>query len=117
MSKLNSVNLVGNLTKDPKFFEQEDKSFIAKFSIATEYGYDAEKKENRVEFVPITAFGVSAAFMPYLKMGRKVSVIGRVGNDSYTDKEGKKVYNTTVKVSNGSLKLVDSPKKEEGAAY
>ena len=113
---MNSVNLVGNLTRDPKLFEQEDKSFIAKFDIATEYGYDAEKKEPRVEFVNITAFGISAAFAPYLKTGRKVSVMGRVGNDSYTDKEGKKVYATTVKVSNGQLRLVDSSKKSKEEA-
>ena len=109
---MNSVNLVGNLTRDPAFFEQKDKSFIAKFDIATEVGYDQEKKEQRVEFVPITAFGLSVAFKPHLKKGRRVSIIGRVGTDSY-EKDGQKVYATAVKVNNGQLRLIDSPKKEE----
>lgn len=108
---MNSVNLVGNLTRDPAFFEQE-KGFIAKFDIATEVGYDTEKKEQRVEFVPITAFNISESFKAHLKKGRKVSVTGRVGTDTY-EKEGQKIYATTVKVQNGSLRLVDSPKKEE----
>lgn len=108
---MNSVNLVGNLTRDPAFFDQGDKGFIAKFDIATEIGYDAEKKEQRVEFVPVTAFGIAATFKEYLKKGRKVSVMGRVGTDSY-EKEGQKVYATTVKVNSGMLRLVDSPKKE-----
>jgi len=107
---MNSVNLVGNLVRDPAFFKQDEKSSVAKFDIATEVGYDAEKKENRVEFVPITAFGISDAFKEHLKKGRKVSVQGRVGTDSY-EKNGEKVYATTVKVFNGSLRLVDSPKK------
>lgn len=110
---MNSVNLVGNLTRDPHFFEQGDKkSFVAKFDIATEVGYDQEKKEERVEFVPITAFGISEAFKSYLKKGRKVAIMGRVGNDAY-EKDGQKIYATTVKVFSGQLKLVDSPKKEE----
>lgn len=109
---MNSVSLVGNLTRDPAYFAQDDKSFVAKFDIATEVGYDTEKKEQRVEFVPITAFGIGEAFKPYLKKGRKVSVIGRVGTDSY-EKDGNKIYATTVKVFNGQLRLIDSPKKEE----
>jgi len=112
---MNSVNLVGNLTRDPAYFAQDDKTFVAKFDIATDVGYDAEKKEQRVEFVPITAFGISESFKAYLKKGRKISVQGRVGTDAY-DKAGQKVYATTVKVFNGSIRLVDSSKKEEVAA-
>lgn len=109
---MNNVSLVGNLTRDPAYFAQDDKSFVAKFDIATEVGYDQEKKEQRVEFVPITAFGVSESFKAHLKKGRKVSVTGRVGTDTY-EKEGQKVYATTVKAFNGSVRLLDSPKKEE----
>jgi single stranded DNA-binding protein len=109
---MNAVNLVGNLTRDPAYFAQDDKSFVAKFDIATEVGYDTEKKEQRVEFVPITVFGITEGFKAFLKKGRKVSVSGRVGTDTY-DKGGEKVYATTVKVFSGSLRLVDSPKAEE----
>lgn len=109
---MNSVNLFGNLTRDPKYFVQDEKTFTAKFDIATEVGYDAENKKQRVEFVPITAFGISEAFKAHLKKGRKVSVVGRVSNDSY-EKDGEKVYSTTVKVFSGNLRLVDSPKESK----
>jgi single-strand DNA-binding protein len=109
---MNNVSLVGNLTRDPAFFAQKEKGFVAKFDIATETGYDTEKKEARVEFVPITAFGISESFKTHLKKGRKVSITGIVGNDSY-EKDGQKVYATTVKVFSGQLRLVDSPKTEE----
>jgi len=107
---MNNVSLVGNLTRDPHYFPQDDKTFVAKFDIATEVGYDAEKKEQRVEFVPVTAFSVSEKFKDHLKKGRKVSVVGRVGTDTY-EKDGQKVYACTVKAFNGSIRLVDSPKK------
>jgi single-strand DNA-binding protein len=109
---MNIVILIGNLTKDPAFFKQEKGDYVAKFDIATEYGFDVEEKKQKVEFVPITAFGISESFKSYLKKGRKVSVQGRVGTDSY-EKEGQKVWATTVKVFNGSLRLIDPPKKEE----
>lgn len=109
---MNNVSLVGNLTRDPVYFVQDDKSFVAKFDIATDVGYDAEKKEQRVEFVPITGFGVSEKFKDHLKKGRKVSVSGRVGTDAY-EKDGQKVYATTVKAFNGSIRLLDSPKKDK----
>ena len=112
---MNNVSLVGNLTRDPAFFKQDGGDYVAKFDIATDVGYDAEKKESRVEFVPITAFSISESFKNYLKKGRKVSIQGRVGTDSY-EKEGQKVYATTVKVFNGNLRLVDSQKKEETPA-
>ena len=109
---MNQVSLVGNLTRDPAFFDAQEGTKIAKFDLATKVGYDVEKKEDRVEFVPITAFGISEAFTQYLKKGRTVSVSGRVGTDSY-EKEGQKVYVTTVKAFNGNVRLVGAnPSKE-----
>jgi single-strand DNA-binding protein len=107
---MNQVSLLGNLTRDPAYFAQDDKTFTAKFDVATEVGYDTENKKQRVEFVPITAFGVSEAFKAHLKKGRKVSIVGRVSNDSY-EKNGEKIYSTSVKVFNGNLRLIDSPKE------
>ena len=109
---MNNVSLVGNLTRDPVYFDAENGK-IAKFDIATKVGYDTEKKEDRVEFVPVTAFGISDAFQQYLKKGRAVSVMGRVGTDSY-EKDGHKVFVTTVKAFNGNVRLVGAnPKKDE----
>lgn len=110
---MNNVSLLGNLTRDPKFFPmKEGDAFVAKFDIATKIGWDKEEKKDRVAFVPITAFDVSASFKDHLKQGRLVSINGRVENDAY-EKDGQKVYATTVKVFNGQLRLVDFPKKEE----
>jgi len=101
---------VGNLTRDPVYFDGKGTSKVAKFDIATRVGYDTEKKEDRVEFVPVTAFGVSDAIKDYLKKGRLVSVSGRVGTDSF-EKEGKTTYVTSVKAFNGDLRLLGAAPK------
>lgn len=112
---MNRVSLVGRLTKDPSSFPSENGK-VAKFHIATKVGYDTEKKEDRVEFVPVTAFGLQEAFLQYLKKGRMVSIDGRVSTDSY-EKEGTMIYTTSVKVHNGGLQLVGSaPKAGEAPA-
>jgi len=109
---MNVVTLVGNLTRDPYYIDAE-KGKIAKFDLATKVGYDSEKKEDRTEFVPVTAFGISEAFQPYLKKGRAVSIHGRVGTDKF-EKDGEMQYRTHVKVFNGSLRLVGAnPDKSE----
>jgi len=109
---MNSANLLGRLTKDPNTFDSANGK-IAKFNIATKVGYDAEKKEDRIEFVPVTAFGLQEAFLQYLTKGRMVSIDGRISTDSY-EKDGATIYTTTVKVHNGGLQLVGSaPKSDE----
>lgn len=111
---MNNVSLVGRLTKDPVVFDSANGK-VVKFNLATKVGYDAEKKEDRTDYVPVTAFGLREAFLQYLKKGRKVSVMGRVSTDSY-EKNGKTEYSTVVKVHSGGLQLEDSQKKEEAEA-
>lgn len=112
---MNRVSLLGRLTKDPNSFDSANGK-IAKFNLATKVGYDTEKKEDRVEFVPVTAFGLQEAFLQYLTKGRMVSIDGRISTDSY-EKDGEKIYTTTVKVHNGGLQLVGSaPRGEENAS-
>lgn len=108
---MNSVNLVGNLTRDPVYFDGE-KGKIAKFDLATKVGYDTEKKEDRVEFVPITAFGISDALQEYLKKGKTISVQGRVGTDRF-EKDGQTQYSTTVKVNSAAIRLLGGNNKKE----
>ena len=108
---MNRVSLVGRITRDPSVYDSANGK-IAKFNIATKVGYDSEKKEERVEFVPVTAFGLGDSFLQYLKKGRKVSVDGRVSTDSW-EKEGETQWSTYVKVFNGGLQLEDSPKRED----
>ena len=108
---MNRTNLIGRLTKDPVTFDSANGK-VAKFNMATKVGYDPEKKEDRMEFVPVTAFGLKDAFLEYLYKGRLVSVEGRVSTDSY-EKDGETVWQTTVKCHNGGLQLQGAGKKDD----
>ena len=108
---MNRTNLVGRLTKDPITFDSENGK-VAKFNIATKVGYDPDKKEDRMEFVPVTAFGLKDAFLEYLYKGRLVSVEGRVSTDTY-EKDGQTIWSTTVKCHNGGLQLQGAGKKDD----
>jgi single-stranded DNA-binding protein len=106
--QMNSVTLLGRLTKD---VEPKESSIM--LSMATNEGYDKEKKEPRVWFVNVFAFSVNEALIPYLQKGREVLVRNAVVSNVKT-KDGS--YSTFVRVygGNGNIQLLGSkPKGEE----
>jgi len=66
---------VGRLTRDAKITEKEGK-FQALISLCTETTYDREKKEMRVAFVPIAAYGLPKFKADALKKGVMISIVG-----------------------------------------
>lgn len=97
---MNSVNLIGNLTRDPdlRYGTGENQTAICRFSIAVNDGY-GEKKE--VNYINIVSFGkVAENCERYLAKGRKVAIVGRIKTGSYNKQDGTKVYTTDVVASN-----------------
>lgn len=97
---MNSVNLIGNLTRDPelRYGAGENQTAICRFSIAVNDGY-GEKKE--VNYINIVSFGkVAENCERYLAKGRKVAISGRIKTGSYNKQDGTKVYTTDVVASN-----------------
>lgn len=81
---MNTVNLVGRLTRDPELFEGENSR--AKFSIAIS-GYN-----DRVDYINCTSFGKQAENIgKYCKKGSLVSIEGSLNSYSYDNEEGKRV--------------------------
>lgn len=92
---MNSVCLIGNLTKDPevRYTTGSNQTAVGRFSIAVEDGY-GEKK--RTSYIPVTVFGKQAEnCQKYLYKGSKIAVKGRIQTGSY-EKEGRKIYTTDV---------------------
>ena len=102
---MNRVCLVGRLTRDV-FVAGGGK--VTKGTLATVAGYNREKKEEIVSFVPVTFFDLSPRVVEKLKKGQMLAVEGRVQSRSY-QKEGEKIYATDVVVNSGGVKLVGSP--------
>lgn len=92
---MNSVALVGRLTRDPNVRYSQSGMAVARFTLAV----DRPKKDgvSSADFPAIVCFGKTAEMAEkYLYKGRLIAVTGRITTGSYTDKDGKKVYTTEV---------------------
>lgn len=98
---MNSVNLVGRLTKDPSFkAETENASAVATFSLAIDRPV-GQGKEKQTDFPRVTVFGKRAENCEkFLKKGRLVAVQGSLQTGSYKNKDGVTVYTTDVIANN-----------------
>lgn len=91
---MNSVNLVGRLTKDVELRYTGDQMAIATFSVAIDEGYGDKKRTN---FIPVVVFGKRAENCEkFIGKGSLVAVEGSIRVESYENKEGKRVYSTKV---------------------
>ena len=92
---MNTVALIGRLTKDPevKYTAGENPTAVARFSIAVNDGYG---ENERTSFINIVAFGKQAENCErFLSKGRQVGITGRIQTGSY-EKDGRTVYTTDV---------------------
>lgn len=93
---MNTVSLVGRLTRDPEVRYTSTQMAVARFSIAIDRPAK-EGGEKQTDFPNIVVFGKQAENCErYLAKGRKVAINGRIQTGSYTEKEGRKVYTTDV---------------------
>jgi single-strand DNA-binding protein len=92
---MNKVELIGNLTSDPKTTDASVK--VAKFTLAVKRNYANEKGEYDSDFINIVAFKKTAELCEkYLKKGNKCAVIGKIQTGSYTATDGTKKYTTDI---------------------
>ena len=97
---MNSVQLIGRLTRDPEIRYTDGGASIARFSLAVDRRFKQENGAD-ADFINIVAFGKTAEFIEkYFHKGMKIALNGRIQTGSYTDKDGKKVYATDVIAEN-----------------
>ncbi len=93
---MNSVALIGRLTRDPEVRYTSEQMAIASFSIAIDRPPRKDGTKD-TDFPRITVFGRQAENCEkYLVKGRLVAIQGRIQTGSYTNKNGDKVYTTDV---------------------
>jgi single-strand DNA-binding protein len=98
---MNSVNLVGRLTRDPEVRYTDGGSSVAKFTIACDRRFKKQGDTQTADFISCVAFGKTAEFVEkHFKQGMKLGADGRIQTGSYTNKDGQKVYTTDVVVEN-----------------
>ena len=97
---MNKVILLGNLTRDPeiRYSQGEKQMAVARFSLAVNRRF-ANDGETNADFLNCTAFGKTAEFIEkYFRQGSRMSLVGRIENNNYTNKNGEKVYSVQIMV-------------------
>ena len=91
---MNKCYFTGRTTKDVevRYTAGEKQTAVGKFSLAVDTGYGDNKKAN---FFNMTAWGKTAEAMEKnVRKGTKIVVECEANQNSYTDKNGNKVYYT-----------------------
>lgn len=94
---MNSVSLIGRLTKDPDVrYGAESQMAVARFSIAIDRGKDKNGQSRGTDFPNIVCFGKTAELVErYVSKGRLVGIQGRVQTGKY-EKDGRTIYTTDI---------------------
>lgn len=104
---LNSIILVGRLTKTPELYSKEDATDVVNFDIAV----DNLGKDAGTTFLSCKAFGkVAQNINKFCDKGSKVAVAGRIQQRNFIRKDGSK--GSTYEVICDSVEFLD-PKAEE----
>ena len=89
---MNTVQLLGNLVKDPdlKYASGKDMG-ISRFTIAV-----GRIKKGETDFINCVSFGKQAEVIAqYFQKGDKIAIVGHIQTGSY-ERDGKKVYTTDI---------------------
>lgn len=84
---MNSVNLIGRLTRNPELRTTKTGKSVCSFSIAINHGF----KENKtVSYIDCEFWSSTAEYVSnYLKKGNLVSISGELRQDRWQDKDGR----------------------------
>ena len=94
---MNSVNLIGRITRDPEVrYTEQSQTAYARFAIAIDRGKDKNGNDLGADYPSIRAVGKLAEVIEkYCYKGQLVGIAGKIQTGSY-EKDGKKVYTTDV---------------------
>lgn len=101
---MNSVNLIGRLTKDPETRHTQSGMAVCRFTLAVDRGLSKDKKADAeskgqptADFIPIIAFGKTAELITnYIAKGQQLGVTGRIQTSSYDNQDGNRIFRTDV---------------------
>lgn len=93
---MNSVNLIGRLTKEPQVRYTADGLAVASFTLAVDRPV-RRGEDKQADFPRVICFGKQAENCEkYLAKGRLVAIMGRIQTGSYEKQNGERVYTTDV---------------------
>jgi len=100
MASLNSVQIIGNLGRDPEVRYTPNGTAVANLRIATTRGWNDKQsgeKMEETEWHAVVLYGRQAEIAgEYLKKGRPLFIKGRLKTRKWSDKEGVDKYTTEI---------------------
>jgi single-strand DNA-binding protein len=97
-SDINSVFIIGRLTRDPEIKYTKSGTSVCSFSIANNYKYGDTEKVNFFNCVAWAKTGEVIA--EYCKKGARIGIEGRLQQRSWDDQDGKKRQTVEIVVDN-----------------
>ncbi len=102
---MNSCTFFGRLVRDVELRYSQSNVAVGKFTLAVNRAY--QKGDVKADFLNMVAFGKTAETISnYFHQGSRIVVHCHVQNESYTNKDGNKVYQTNFIVD--SFSFVDT---------
>lgn len=109
---LNTVVLVGRLTKDPELTYTPSGVAVTRFTIAVNRPFSNQQGQREADFVNCVVWRKPAENLAnYMRKGNLIGVDGRIQTRNFDDKDGKRVFVTEV-VAN-SVSFLESNRNQQ----
>ena len=97
---MNCVQVIGRITADPEVKVSQSGKSILSFSLAVQRDYKNRSGEYDTDFFRCVAYKSSADYLgKYAKKGDMLAVSGALRQNTYENREGKKVSSVEISVS------------------
>lgn len=121
---MNSVNIIGRLTRDPELKKTQSGISVVKFTLAVNRSFRDESGETQADFISCIAWRAQADNLAkYMRQGSLIGIEGRIQTGSYETEQGIR-YTTDVVANNitfleskGSQNNNGYQKQEEPQSY
>lgn len=96
---MNTVSLVGRLTKDVDYRQTQQGTSVANFTLAVSRNYKNRDGEQEADFILCKAWrGVADVLHQWTAKGSQIGVTGSIETRSYDNEQGQRVFITEVNV-------------------
>ena len=113
---MNSVQLVGRLTRDPDVRYTDGGTTVARFTLAVDRRFKKDGGDE-ADFISCVAFGKTAEFLEkWFRKGQHLGLTGRIQTGSYVNQEGTKIYTTDVVTENVEFVESKGASAEDGGS-
>lgn len=111
---LNSITIMGRLTRDPELRRTGTGIACTSASIAVDRDFGGKDKPKETDFFDVVAWRSTAEFFAkYFEKGKMVVISGKLQSRSWTDKDGNKRRAVEIVANENGIYFADSRKNDE----